>query len=401
MTPRTLLSVVALLVVVAVGSFFVVKLLDDLKVWPPDDYVEYWAAGRLNLTGQNPYSADQLLPLERFAGRDTDEAIMMWNPPWTLTVAMPLGVLPPRVGQLLWLMLNLGAIGLSAWLLWRTFGGRADKTWVAFAVAFTFMPSLFALNTGQISALLLLGCALFAWCVRRGYLFAAGAAACLIAIKPHLAYLFWLAVGLDALVNHRWRIVLGGVVTGLIATAIPMAFNPDVWAQYVEAYRSSPVPPSKWVSLTPGIILRLIFGAELFWLQFVPMAAGLAWFTWCWRKNGTTWNWIDQLPWLVLVSFVTAPYGAWHFDLVLLLLPIVHRAADYLPGLPRVGDERAGWLPLAVLILANVAMFVMTRIGVYSYWFAWVAPLVLLTYAGTLRWKFAKPVARMAEVATA
>jgi hypothetical protein len=54
-----------------------------------DDYVEYWAAGRLNLNGSNPYAADQLLPLERAAGRKT-EVLLMWNPPWTLALAMPL-----------------------------------------------------------------------------------------------------------------------------------------------------------------------------------------------------------------------------------------------------------------------------------------------------------------------
>jgi hypothetical protein len=383
MIARTLLSVVALLVILGVGGFFVLKRLDDPRVWPPDDYVEYWAAGRLNLHGQNPYSAEFLLPLEQQAGRDTDEAVMMWNPPWTLTVAMPLGALPARIGQLLWLVLNLGAIGLSAWLLWHTYDGRRDKTWVTFAVAGTFMPSLFVLHAGQISALLLLGCALFVWCVRRGYLFAAGAAACLVAIKPHLAYLMWFAVGLDAILNRRWRIVLGGVVTGVVATAIPMVFNPDVWEQYIEAYRHSPVPPSKWVSLTIGIVLRVLLG-DLFWLQFVPMVGGVAWFGWYWRKHGTNWDWAEQLPALVLMSFVTAPYGAWHFDLVLLLLPILHRAAVLLPS-PLAGEGLGvrGYWPLALLVVANLVMFAMTRIGVYSYWFAWVAPLVLIVYVAT------------------
>lgn len=402
MTLRTLLSVAGLLIVLAAGGWFVLKMLDDPRVWPPDDYVEYWAAGRLNLHGQNPYSADLLLPLERYAGRDTDEAVMMWNPPWTLTLAMPLGALPPRVGQLVWLLLSLAAVGGSAWLVWDCYAGRRDKLWVGCAVAFTFMPTLFMLHTGQISGFLLLGGALFAWGAKRGYPFAAGAAACLIAVKPHLAYLLWLAVVLDAVLNRRWRVVLGGVVTGAVMTAIPMALNPDVWGQYFEAYRSSPVPPSKWVSLTPGVVLRLFLGEEKFWLQFVPMAAGVAWFGWRWKADGRRWDWAETVPWLVLVSFVTAPYGAWHFDLVLLLLPIVQRAAQLLPSsLEGEGPGVRAYSCLALLVVANAVMFAMTLVGVYSYWFAWVAPLTLAVYAGASPRRTAIPVLREAEVATA
>jgi hypothetical protein len=365
------------------------------QVWPPDDYVEYWAAGRLNLTGGNPYSADELLPLEQAAGRKTDEAIMMWNPPWTLTVAMPLGALPPRLGQVVWLVLSLAAVVLSVGLLWDTYGGVADKRWVGLAVAFTFVPTLFVLQSGQISALLLLGCALFAWCAKRGYHFAAGAAAVLVAIKPHLAYLLWLAVGLDAIVNRRWRIVLGGTVAGVLATVIPMSLNPDVWAEYAEAYRSSPVPPSKWVSLTLGVVLRLAWGTDHFWLQFVPMGLVVVGFGWHWKKHAKAWDWAEQLPSLVACSFVTAPYGAWHFDLVLMLLPILHRAANLVNrGCQHAGGSNPaahtagspGWVvPLTLLLAADAAMFAMSRVHLWSFWYCWVAPLVLVGYAFTAR----------------
>src|SRR5947207_1920622 len=72
------------------------QLLADPTIWPPDDFVEYWAAAKLTLNGENPYDPAKLLPLQQAAGRDTDEAIMMWNPPWSLAVVLPLGVLPAR-----------------------------------------------------------------------------------------------------------------------------------------------------------------------------------------------------------------------------------------------------------------------------------------------------------------
>ena len=163
---------------------------------------------------------------------------------------------------------------------------------------------------GQISAFLLLGCALFAWCAKRRLHFAAGAAAVLIAVKPHLAYLLWLAVGLDAIVNRRWRIVLGGVVTGVVATLFPMALNPDVWADYFDAYRSSPVPPSKWVSLTLGVLLRVAWGTDQFWLQFVPMGVVLLGFGWHWARHAKRWDWTEQLPSLFRLRPPPAPLAS-------------------------------------------------------------------------------------------
>src|SRR3954454_5750660 len=102
MTLRNLLMLGVLAATGIVMAGQVRHLLADPTIWPPDDFVEYWAAARLTLDGKNPYDPAQLLPLQRAAGRDTDEAIMMWNPPWSFTVVLPLGLLPAREAQLLW-----------------------------------------------------------------------------------------------------------------------------------------------------------------------------------------------------------------------------------------------------------------------------------------------------------
>src|SRR5262245_1983579 len=75
---------------------------------PLFDFVEYWAAGRLNAHGENPYDPERVHELERQAGR-TEEGVLMWNPPWTLTLVMPFGLFPARLvqtAQLLWLLLQ-------------------------------------------------------------------------------------------------------------------------------------------------------------------------------------------------------------------------------------------------------------------------------------------------------
>jgi hypothetical protein len=379
MTARTLLSVAALAAAGLLLVWQVGKLLDDPTVWPPDDFVEYWAAGRLCLHGQDPYSPPLLLDLERQAGRDTDEAVMMWNPPWTLPVVMPLGALPARAAQLTWLFVGLAAIGFSADRLWRTYGGPAELRWVGWAVPLTFVPTYIVLNAGQIGPLLLLGAALFVWLDRTGRPALAGAAAALLAIKPHLAYLLWLAILLDAVVNRRWKVLVGGLAAGLIAAVLPLAFNPDVYAQYHAALRDH--PPAQWVSLTLGTVLRVLLGEDRFWLQFVPVLLGVGWFAWHWRRHARTWDWAEQTPVLLLVSFVTSPYGAWHFDLVLLLVPLVALAA----GLARKPHSQTTWAAAAVYLAANGVMLGLSVAEVWSFWFAWCAPLVLGLYVLTRR----------------
>ena len=46
-------------------------LLTSEKWLQVDDTVEYWAAGRLNLYGANPYSPEGLATLENQAGRSS------------------------------------------------------------------------------------------------------------------------------------------------------------------------------------------------------------------------------------------------------------------------------------------------------------------------------------------
>ena len=389
MSVRTLLSILALVVLLIGAGVLLQPLLNDSSIWPPDDYVEYWAAGRLNLQGQDPYSPELLLPLERGAGRDTDEAIMMWNPPWTLSAAMPLGALPARLGQFVWLFLQAGCLVASAFLLASRpcqRSGESDEAnanaeltrpltgsaRLSLLLTFAFIPTLFLLQSGQIAGLLVLGAALFVVCVQRGYPVLAGVAAVLLAIKPHLAYLLWLAVALDAYQHRRYRIVLGGILGGVILTLIPMASNPDVWTHYFAAYRDH--PPTQWVSLTLGTFLRYALGERHFWLQFVPMLLGTAWFSKHWRTHGRSWNWAEQMPAILLVSFATAPYGAWHFDLVLLLIPIWH-LADTLTGQRR-------WVGLGIFAVANIAMLSLNAAGAWSYAYAWVAPMTLVAYFG-------------------
>jgi hypothetical protein len=347
---------------------------------PLFDFVEYWAAGHLNAHGENPYDHDQVEELERQAGR-TEKPVLMWNPPWTLTLAMPFGLFPLdhiRLAQLLWLLLQFAALVYSADALWRYYGGDAGQRWLAWLIAFTFVPSLFALTAGQIAPLILLGPVLFLQCERRGLHALAGAAAVLLAIKPHIVYLFWLALLLGAIERRRWSLLAGGIVTGLVATLIPLVCNPHVLGQYVSTMTTR--PPDEYRSPTLGRVVRMAFGEDVFHLQFVALLPGLLWFAFYWPRQRRAWDWGERLPLLLLVSMLTAPYGAWPFDLVILLVPVMQVAAR----LHREGRRPRRNAAVAFHLAVNGVALGLLVAGAEFFWFIWMTPALLAGYLAFL-----------------
>jgi hypothetical protein len=333
---------------------------------PLFDFVEYWAAGRLNAQGQNPYDPDALRQLEKAAGRDTP-AVPMLNPPWVLPLVMPFGLLEVQTAQLLWLLLQLCALVVSADWLWHLYGGTSAKRWVAWLVAFTFLPSYFSLTAGQISPLLLLGTAIFLHAVRTNRPVVAGGSTLLLAIKPHLLLLVLVALLLWSVQERRWSLLLSATLTGLAATLIALVCNPDVLTQYVHMLKN---PPAEYRSPTLGYLLRLWLGEDRFWLQFLPPLAGLAWLVAYWRRHRRNWDWQRHLPLVLLVSLLTAAYGAWPFDLVLLLVPVLQVAVR--PHRPR----------LAVglhVVINGLALFLLLG-GPEFLTFLWLTPALLAAY---------------------
>jgi hypothetical protein len=383
---------------IIIGLIFLAYELSVVTIDPrllADDTVEYWAAGRLNLTGGNPYAADQLLPLERAAGRTT-EVLMMWNPPYTLALAMPLALAPYPLARLLWLLLSILSVLIAADWLWQLYGGAANRRWLAQAIAFTFFATVTVLRMGQIGPVLLLGIAGFLRFERAGRDGLAGACLALLAIKPHLLYLIWLALLLWALparswtprswTPRPWRVPVGAALALIAATASALIANPHVIGQYLVATAAD--SPLVWATPNLGSLLRTIFGFQIHWLQFVPLAPGIIWLAFYWRRHATDWRWPDHMPLLLLVSVTTAAFG-WSFDLVVLLPAILVVAQHVLVAGPDRSAERSrrgSWRPRR-----RVCLLALTYIGFNAaawalfsrasdFWQFWLAPALLVWY---------------------
>jgi hypothetical protein len=334
------------------------------------DFIAYWSAGRRLSAGANPYDWQALLALQRPLGWAEDFPNMMYYPPWALPLVLPLGLLPFGPARLLWLLVSLGLVLGGADALWRYYGAAAERRWLAWVLALAFVPTLIALRMGQIGPILLLGVVGFLLCERRGCDALAGAALALAAVKPQLLYLLGLGVLVWAVDRRRLSVLGGGALAlgGLVGLALLL--DPDVLVQYRYAVAN---PPSGNITPTLGAVLRLALGEERTWLQYVPTVLGVGWFVWHWRRQRLRWSWAEQAPVLVLASFLTTAYGAWVFDLVVLLLPVLHVAAGST-------NEPARRAALACFLAINGVALSMNLTEASYPAFIWMTPAVLACY---------------------
>ncbi|MEA3338251.1 MAG: glycosyltransferase family 87 protein [Chloroflexota bacterium] len=338
-----------------------------------DDYVEYWAAGYLNMTGGNPFAPDELLPVQLEIGRHEGVPVMMWNPPFTLAIAMPLALLSYPSSRFLWFLLQMFVIALSASWLWHAFDGPPRNYWLAWLIAFTFYPTFALLQTGQIGGLLLLGVAGFLFFEGRRRPWVAGMFASLTAIKPHLLYLFWIALVLWTISHRRWRVLAGAATTLLGGLMIASIVNPPVILQYLHAATS--YPPNDWATPTLGGFLRWVFGARYTVLQILPVSLGFAWLAVRWWHDGSQWRWIEQMPAVVLVSVLTAAYG-WSSDKIVLLVILIPLAIWLVTNPP----PRIAVLLISASYLMINLLALVRHGGNNDFEYVWFGPALLLWY---------------------
>jgi Glycosyltransferase family 87 len=374
----------ALLLVLAGGAHVGQRLVRTAAFVVPIDFMEYWAAGRLIARGENPYDPGLVRAVQRDAGMDPGMAVMMWNPPWALPVVLPLGLLPISTALLVWWAVQFIALFASAELLWRGSGGPPGKSWLAWLLTATFAPVTMLLGAGQITGLVLLGVAGFYYALRCDRPAQAGACAALGALKPHLLVLFALGLLLDAGSRRGRQMLLGGIATLGVATAIPLLLNPHILGQYVDVTTAGDSADHRglgwWFHPNIGSWLRIWIGGSS-WTQALPCLAAVLVFL-VYRARHRCWDWSAQMPPVVVASVVTAPYGAWGFDAVLLLAALIPLAARALRA-PSPG-------PLAALLLGHAVlsglMFAAMLAHMEGPSYVWFAPAVAVEYVLISRW---------------
>jgi hypothetical protein len=368
---KTTNRVILFVIVILLSSYMLTLPLE--KVLFAVDFTEYWSASRLVLEGDNPYSVDAMWQLQsKLPDWPYDHPVKMYNPPWVISIILPLGLLPYEAARLLWLFFSIIIIIYCMDVCWRLYLGPANQRWISWVLGIAFLPTIGCLDLGQISFLILLGIVAFMDLLRKQKWFLSGAAAFLIAIKPQIMVLFWLLLLFWMLTTRHWKILLGTITAGLGALALPLLFNPKIISQYLEFTASA--PPYYFEVPTIAFALRLIFGFDQIWLQYIPTIIGLGWLVFYWKEHQQHWDWLDHLPLVIIISFVTASF-AWSFDQII-LLPILIQSAVWIGK----GFRKRWYFAAAYLVITGLIFVFSITVPGIPFWNLWQAPALLALY---------------------
>jgi hypothetical protein len=291
------------------------------------DSIQYWAAGKYLVHHQDPYSVPNVLALERSQGYEADRPLVLRNPPWSLWMILPLGLFNSYWAWVVWMAVLLASLVLSMRISWRLYGDGVRPPTVFLLAGYLFAPIPACVAAGQFGIVLLLGILLF-FSLEERYPLLAGAVLVIPFAKPHLFTLLWPILALWIGTRKKWSLAGGFALACLSAVAIALAFDPAVFWHYREMLRQAAIQ-NEFIPALSGVI-RLIFFRRFFWVQFLPMVAGLLWSGWYYGKNNRVWSWKEHGPALLVVSVLTTPY-AWIADEAV-LLPAILQGVLWLYG---------------------------------------------------------------------
>ena len=350
---------IAALFTAAVG---VVSLLGE----PPSrrDFISYWAAGRLAITGNHPYDRASIFALELRNGFDRSKPLLPRTPPWSLWFMLPLGFLPLGWAWTVWLGICVAGLLISVRLCATILAdGDAGARSLFLLLGCGFAPVLACLMFGQIGILLLLGFLIFLR-MERAHPFWAGFALILPFSKPHLLISFLVALLFWIVATRRWRLLAGFVVAWASTSLVALAVDPHVALSYWQAMMEESVLQDP-VPLNLVRVLRSLLVPNAPALQFAPAVIAAIWSGWYYLRNKERWDWLNVGFLVLLVSMITAPYAM--FTDEALLLPILLQAALCLSVRKQL--TLATWLLPGASVLLLV--LVITGVPVTSAVFCW------------------------------
>ena len=360
---------VAAACIVAIGFCFVLGVyivgLSD-KNAAERDFISYWAAGQQLANGANPYDFQAVRSLERAAGRPDSQALLvMRNPPVAFFLAWLLGLVGPKAGLILWLLVILAGLSASIWILWLL-NGRPDNRFHLFG--YVFAPAMACLMAAQFGIFLLVGVTLFLY-LHRSRPFLAGSALLFCALKPHLFLPFAIVMLLWSVSSKNYRI-LAGLSTALLASCtLSFCLDSHAWTQYAHMMRAGGALDEAVPTLS--VSFRSLIDRNAVWLQFLPDAGACVWALWYFWTRRDRWNWMDQGMVVLLVSAMCTPFG-WFTD-ESMLLPAV------LAGLYRAAGSRR-LLVLFGLISGVALIEVLESVQLTSPFYLWTTPAWLAWY---------------------
>jgi hypothetical protein len=361
------------LLVLGLLLFSIVRAAVSLHILPLNDFIEYWAAGRVFLDGGDPYNPEAMLKVQQSLGWQSSTPLMMWNPPWTLLLVAPFAAMPFWVARAIWFLLNVVLSIVAVDRLWSLYHAPNEWRWIAWISVLFFVPTIMVLFIGQVGPLLLAALAGFVLAQNSGRERMAGVAASVLSVKPHLLYLFWFFLLVWSFRTRRWTTAVFSALSAGVCSLIVALTNRGAVSGYLHSLFSDE-GPLRWQTPSLGTAVRIAFSVESRFLQVVPSVLGLAAAVWLWRRWRDSFSWPEHLPDVVVLSVVTASFS-WTFDWVVLLIPQTALLVRFSK------EPRKKWWLLAGLTLIQVGLFAQLTVIDNYFYTLWLPPVLALLYA--------------------
>lgn len=333
---------------------------------PPQDLTQYWAAA--HLVRLNPYSLSFVTELEKSAGVAViGSPLVLKNPPWAIPFILPLGLFSYRVAFALWTVFSVVIVAGCVRAVWQL--RERSESLFSILLPFVFGPTIVLLMLGQWTVLVLLGITGFLIMVERRRDWLAGSLLLLVMGKPHVSFLFLVAIALWTLRSRRWAILYSATISLTAASITMLIINPSIFTQFLE--RTKQVVDETVPYPNFGGMLYTVFGHHA--LALLPQAAGVVWLLFYWRSRRRHWDWKTN-GMLVLAVSVVSSYYSYPYDEILILPAMV---TAYLTG-----NKKIFLVGLVAVNLGyGVYLFQIAGSIGFSYMFLWwTATGWLLTY---------------------
>ncbi len=329
------------------------------------DFIEYWTASRVFLTGGNAYSYEQLLEAQRLVGWKENTPLMMWNPPWIFPILIPISIFDYWPSRGIWLLINIIIVWKTADWFWRVYGGSFTRRWISWLIPLFFLPVATAIFLGQTIPMVLAGLAGFLQSVAKKKHFLAGIFAFLVSVKPHILFLFWVFLAFWILKHRYWGVLMGALSAFLCAVAIAGLVNPHVFSDYLKAVCSNS-GPLIWQTPTWGTALSMLFPNDAKWVRYLPSFLGIAISAYLWNSWKHNFDWLQKLPIIIFLSIITCIFS-WSYDWVVLLPVIVLLLCQF-----ERFKTKSWWIFLLILIAMQPLLVysqIATKSNLSTIWF--------------------------------
>lgn len=334
---RILINFFLVALLLALCVFFVSSTVNAYGIGRID-FVQYWSAAKAFYGGANPYDASVLASAQRGLVADEYVPVRMWNPPLVFPLLWFFSLCDFQCLVPIWFVagcaLMAGSFILLRNMYERAAGDASRRGIAALFFVLTCDPLFQSISYGQLSTLLLGALALSLYLSSAeggGRQFLAGLTLGITAFKPHLLYLVYLLVVLEALRTRRFNMAAGLAAAVVLLAVIPLGVNAEIYRYYFTALE---MPPFYFKTPTLGSWLQEIANSNSGTLRVLPSICTALIVAICFflRKKAPR---SGYLLLLLPLSLFTSPYG-WEYDQLLLLpaaLWLIFRGARFSPFL--------------------------------------------------------------------